>query len=196
MARRGGPPNCEDVPVSSRSALQLVLEPASVLHHRSQPVRTFDPALRQLVEELYQRCEEWSGVGLAAPQVGLNLQLAVIVYEGRRFTICNPVLVSTEGEVDASEGCLSMPGLRGTVRRHERVTLHYRNAQGKGVKRDFDGWLARIVQHETDHLQGLLCSERLAPGASFGPETPEGEEGKPAPRPRRSRRAAPAETPS
>jgi peptide deformylase len=116
---------------------------------------------------MYVRCEEWNGVGLAAPQVGLNLQVAVIIYEGRRFAICNPEVVSARGEVDANEGCLSMPNRSGLVRRAEQVTVRYRNVQGKGVQRDFEGWLARIVQHESDHLQGTLCSERLAPGATF-----------------------------
>jgi peptide deformylase len=116
---------------------------------------------------MYERCEEWNGVGLAGPQVGFNLQAAVIIYEGRRFAICNPEIISQQGEVDAAEGCLSMPNHSGVVRRSDLVTVRYRNVQGKGVQREFEGWLARIVQHETDHLFGILCSERLAPGASF-----------------------------
>jgi peptide deformylase len=131
-------------------------------------VRTFGGALRRLVDEMYVRCEEWNGVGLAAPQVGLNLQVAVIIYEGRRFTICNPEMISAKADVDADEGCLSMPDLSGLVRRAQQITVRYRNVQGKGVQRDFEDWLARIVQHESDHLQGILCSERLAPGATFG----------------------------
>jgi len=158
---------------SPRAPLQLVLDPAAVLHHRSAPVRTFDASLRHLVDELYERCEEWNGVGLAAPQVGSNVQVAVIIYEGRRLAICNPELVSTEGEVDAPEGCLSMPDHSGLVRRAERITVRYRNVQGKGMRREFEGWLSRIVQHESDHLAGTLCSERLAPGATFGPVTAE-----------------------
>ncbi|MGH7610700.1 MAG: peptide deformylase [Candidatus Dormibacteria bacterium] len=171
------------------AARQLVVEPASVLHHRARPVRVFDSALRSLIEEMYQRCGDWSGVGLAAPQVGLNLQLAVIAYEGRRFAICNPQVVAQEGEVDADEGCLSLPGHTGLVRRSERVTLRYRNPQGKGRLREFSDWLARIVQHETDHLYGVLCPDRLAPGASFGPA--EEETGAP-PRARGRRAAKPA----
>lgn len=147
--------------------LQLVTDPASVLHQRARPVRIFDGALRRLVDEMYVRCEEWNGVGLAAPQVGLNLQLAVVVYEDRKFAMCNPELLSSEGEVDATEGCLSLPGMAGTVRRFEQVTVRYRNPQGRGMVKSYEGWLARIVQHESDHLQGMLCRERLAPGAVF-----------------------------
>jgi len=161
---------------SQRAPLQLVLDPAPVLHHRSAPVRTFDSALRHLVDEMYQRCEEWNGVGLAAPQVGANIQVAVIVYEGRRFAFCNPEVISTEGVVDAHEGCLSMPDHSGLVRRFERITVRYRNVQGKGMQREYEGWLSRIVQHESDHLVGLLCSERLAPGGTFGPVSAEEEE--------------------
>ena len=174
--------------------LRLVVEPAQVLHHRGAPVRSFDSALRQLVDAMYERCAEWNGVGLAGPQVGFNLQVAVIIYEGRRFAICNPEIISQQGEVDAAEGCLSMPNHSGTVRRSEVATVRYRNVQGKGVQREFDGWLSRIVQHETDHLFGTLCSERLAPGASFDLITDDGEaadppaEGAAQPRPR-SRRA-------
>jgi peptide deformylase len=101
--------------VSKRPALRLVTDPAAVLHHRANPVRTFDSDLRHLVDDLYVRCVEWNGVGLAAPQVGVNLQLAVIVYEDRQFVICNPEQLSGDGEVDADEGCLSMPGEAGLV---------------------------------------------------------------------------------
>lgn len=159
-------------------------------------MRTFDSNLRHLVDEMYERCREWSGVGLAAPQVGSNLQVAVVIYEGRRFAICNPEIISAEGEVDAVEGCLSIPGNSGLVRRYERITVRYRNAQGRGLQRELDGWLSRIVQHETDHLAGTLCSERLAPGATFGPANEgEGTEGeapdeRDAPKRRSSRRAA------
>ncbi|MHB1526292.1 MAG: peptide deformylase [Candidatus Dormibacteria bacterium] len=153
--------------MKSRPPLQLVTDPAAVLHHRAEPVRVFDGALRRLVDEMFERCVEWHGVGLAAPQVGLNLQLAVIVYEGHRFPIINPQRLSETGEVDAQEGCLSLPHQAGLVRRFEAVSVRYRNLHGKGVGRDFDGWLARIVQHESDHLQGTLCSQRLAPGATF-----------------------------
>ncbi|MGA8206468.1 MAG: peptide deformylase [Candidatus Dormiibacterota bacterium] len=180
--------------MTSSLNLRLVLEPAPVLHHRGAPVRSFDSRLRHLVDTMYERCEEWNGVGLAGPQVGFNLQVAVIIYEGRRFAMCNPEIVSQQGEVDAAEGCLSMPNHSGIVRRSELVTVRYRNVQGKGVQREFEGWLSRIVQHETDHLVGILCSERLAPGASFEPIAADGEaadlpaEGAAQPR-RRSRRA-------
>jgi peptide deformylase len=153
--------------VTATPTLRLVLEPAAVLHHRGATVRSFDSALRHLVDAMYERCEEWNGVGLAGPQVGSNLQVAVIIYEGRRFAICNPEIISQQGEADAAEGCLSMPSHSGVVRRSEVVTVRYRNVQGKGVRREFEGWLARIVQHETDHMFGILCSERLAPGAAF-----------------------------
>ena len=179
---------------SKKAPLRLVLDPAAVLHHRSAPVRTFDSALRHLVDEMYERCGEWNGVGLAAPQVGVNIQMAVIVYEGRRFAICNPEVISAEGEVDSPEGCLSMPDHSGLVRRSERTTVRYRNVQGKGVQRDFEDWLSRIVQHESDHLFGTLCSERLAPGATFGPvsadEGPEEGTEEVAAKPRRRSRRA------
>ncbi len=164
--------------MKTRPPLQLVTDPAAVLHHHSEPVKVFDGGLRRLVDEMFERCVEWHGVGLAAPQVGLNLQLAVVVYEGHRFAIANPQRISAAGEVDAQEGCLSLPGQAGLVRRFEAVRVRYRNLHGKGVVRDFDGWLARIVQHESDHLQGTLCSQRLAPGATFDlvPEEDEPDE--------------------
>ncbi|HVA20605.1 MAG TPA: peptide deformylase [Candidatus Micrarchaeia archaeon] len=148
--------------------LRLVHDPAPVLHTRCEPVRVFDAELRRLVREMYERCVEWHGVGLAATQVGLNRQIAVVVHEGHRFAMCNPEIVATSGEVDAVEGCLSLPHRAGLVRRAETVALHYRNAQGRGIQRSLSGWLARIVQHEADHLLGILCPERLAPGAVFG----------------------------
>ncbi len=148
--------------------LRLVHDPAPVLHARCEPVRIFDAELRRLVRAMYERCVEWHGVGLAATQVGLNRQIAVVVHEGHRFAMCNPVVTAAVGQIDAIEGCLSLPHRAGLVRRAETVTVHYRNPQGRGVERSLTGWLARIVQHETDHLHGVLCPERLAPGAVFG----------------------------
>ncbi len=155
--------------------LRLVRDPAPVLHTRAEPIRVFDAGLRRLVREMYLCCVEWHGVGLAATQVGLNRRLAVVVHEGHQFALCNPEIVQATGEVDALEGCLSLPRQAGLVRRAETVTVRYRNPQGRGVERTLSGWLARIVQHETDHLHGVLCPERLAPGAVFGAVPPEGE---------------------
>jgi peptide deformylase len=133
-----------------------------VLKLPAKPVVDFDRALGRLADEMIEAMYAANGVGLAAPQVGLSVQ--VFTYDdgetGPRF-LANPELLHVEGESVLEEGCLSIPGPYYPTARAEHVRIVGRDLKGKPVELEADGLLARIFQHETDHLHGLLYIDRL-----------------------------------
>ncbi len=143
-----------------------------VLHRPAAEVTTFDDELRHLVADMFQTMDAAPGVGLAAPQVGVPLRLFVYGYANdpdgpRRGVAVNPVLWTTavpvgEADEDAeSEGCLSVPGERFPLHRAPRARLEAVDLDGSPVSLEARGWFARILQHETDHLDGVLYVDRL-----------------------------------
>ena len=134
-----------------------------VLTERAKPVKTFDSALGILVDAMFETMEEADGVGLAAPQVGVSQRLFVIdVRDGKRWTFINPEIIATSEECEsAEEGCLSIPGVFSEVSRAVRVTVQAQNLQGKPFTVEADGLFARAIQHELDHLNGVLFIDRL-----------------------------------
>ena len=133
-----------------------------VLREPAKPVESFDRALRQLAKDMIETMYEAPGVGLAAPQVGISLQLFVFDdgEHGPRF-VANPELLDAEGEVTLEEGCLSIPGPYHPTSRAQRIRCRGLDVQGKPLDLVADGLLARIFQHETDHLRGMLYIDRL-----------------------------------
>ena len=135
-----------------------------------------DPALQQLIDNMIDTMRVAPGVGLAAPQVAVGQRLAVIEYGDelpedappdaeeppkQLWVIINPEIVQASTElVDGAEGCLSLPGYAGNVMRHEAVTVKALNRRGRPIKIKAKGWLARIFQHEIDHLDGVLFIDR------------------------------------
>jgi peptide deformylase len=135
-----------------------------VLRERARPVDTFDAALQRLAEDMFETMYDAPGVGLAAPQVGLAIRLFVFDdHEGARGVVANAEVSGHEGETTMDEGCLSVPGLYYPTARAERVRLRGQDAAGRPVDLRAEGFLARIFQHETDHLDGMLYLERLRP---------------------------------
>ena len=144
-----------------------------VLHHRAQPVSDFGPALDSLICDMVDTMRAAPGVGLAAPQIGVGLQVFVwewedqdgVLHEG---TVINPSLhksALSRGRLDEeadAEGCLSIPDLRFATRRAPSVTLRGSAPSGDSLEITAEGWLARIFQHEWDHLQGILYTDRLS----------------------------------
>ena len=133
-----------------------------VLREPAKPVESFDRALRQLAKDMIETMYEAPGVGLAAPQVGISLQLFVFDdgEHGPRF-VANPELLDAEGEVTQEEGCLSIPGPYHPTSRSQRIRCRGLDVHGKPLDLVADGLLARIFQHETDHLRGMLYIDRL-----------------------------------
>ena len=133
-----------------------------VLREPSKPVERFDRGLQRLVEEMTETMYAANGVGLAGPQVGLSYRL--FTYDdgetGPSF-LANPELILLEGDLIRDEGCLSIPGPYYPTTRAERVRVVGQDAKGRPVELEADGLLARIFQHETDHLNGVLYIDRL-----------------------------------
>jgi peptide deformylase len=137
---------------------------SDVLREQAAPVTVFDDALREFVASMYETMDTALGVGLAANQVGLARRIAVIDAEGQRFTMINPVIVERSGAKEAAEeGCLSIPDAYAEVTRPEAVTLEAVDEQGAPFRLELTGLPARAVQHEIDHLDGILFIDYLSP---------------------------------
>lgn len=149
----------------------IVIYGEDVLHVEAQPVTKFDDELRQLVEDMFETMDAAPGVGLAAPQIGVSLRVFVYDYptdDGvpRRGVAVNPELLISpldvrEPDATDEEGCLSFPGERYPLVRAERALLRAVDINGTPFECDCDGWFARIMQHEFDHLNGILYVDRL-----------------------------------
>lgn len=132
-----------------------------VLHQKAKRITTFDKNLHKLVDDMIETMRAAPGVGLAGPQVGVPLRLAVIEVEDEVIVIANPEIVKREGEHQPEEGCLSVPGYWGKVGRAEKVTVRARDKNGREFRRTADGLLAQAFQHEIDHLDGTLYLDRM-----------------------------------
>ncbi|HOZ38216.1 MAG TPA: peptide deformylase [Anaerolineaceae bacterium] len=145
--------------------LDIVTFPEPSLRLKSKQVTKFDIELQTLIDNMFETMRAAPGVGLAAPQIGESLRLVVVEYtededenaKPKKYVLVNPEIVKRSEEmVTDIEGCLSLPGLAGMVERHEAVTIKAKNRFGKPLRIEAEGWLARIFQHEIDHLDGVL----------------------------------------
>jgi peptide deformylase len=139
----------------------------AVLERPTKPVEKFDDDLKKLVDDMFESMYAAQGVGLAAPQIGVSLRLAVIdVTNGKnpegRIVCANPQILHAEGEQREEEGCLSVPGFRGHVARPLFVTVSAQDATGKEFEMRGEGLLARAFCHEIDHLDGTLFITHLS----------------------------------
>jgi peptide deformylase len=135
----------------------------AVLRNKSRKVSRFDAALRTLVQDMIETMRDAPGVGLAAPQIGVPLQVAVVEAEKDEIhVLVNPEIIKSEGEHILDEGCLSVPGYWGKVRRFETVTVKARDAHGKEIRiSGATELLGQALQHEIDHLNGIVYVDRL-----------------------------------
>jgi peptide deformylase len=152
---------------------KIVTLPDAVLRRKARTIAKVDKNLQALIDDMVETMREAPGVGLAAPQIGLSERLIVIEYYERPedeekedapkkvWALLNPEIVkASEETVMGVEGCLSIPGLVGEVERHAAIQVKGLNRHGKPVKIKAEGWLARIFQHEIDHLNGILFPDR------------------------------------
>lgn len=144
------------------SLLSLHLLGSPVLRQRSAEVAAVDEDVRRVIDDMFETMDAARGVGLAANQVGLARRVAVIDAEGHRFAMVNPVIVETEGRATAEEGCLSIPDIYGDVTRAERVVLEALDRDGRPFRLEAEGLTARAIQHEIDHLDGILFLDHLS----------------------------------
>jgi peptide deformylase len=146
--------------------LQIIQYPHPTLRHASRPLRKIDAELRDFVRQMFELMYQHRGVGLAANQVDLPYRLFVVNLEGdpakgEEMVFVNPVLSRRKGLAEAEEGCLSLPGLYGYVKRPDEVVIDAFSLDGKPIHLELDDLFARVVQHETDHLDGRLFIDRL-----------------------------------
>ncbi len=138
-----------------------------VLRQTAEPVATIDDEVRHLIDEMLETMYDADGVGLAAPQIGLSRRIIVVdVHEGEvpAFGLVNPVIVERSHEVErGEEGCLSIPGLKEIVERAARVVVEGLDRDGNTRRIEASGLLARALQHEVDHLDGILFLDRVSP---------------------------------
>lgn len=142
--------------------LQLVTYPHPTLRHRSKPILRVDAQLKEIVEQMFEVMYEFRGVGLAANQVNLPIRLFVANPSGdkeerdQEMVFINPVINKPKGTLEAEEGCLSLPGINAHVKRSRSLQINAYDISGTEIAGEVDGFLARIIQHETDHLDGML----------------------------------------
>jgi peptide deformylase len=148
---------------------KIVTTPDPVLRRKAHKITVIDKNLQALIDDMIETMREAPGVGLAAPQVGVSERLVVVEYGDdededvpkKLFVVINPEIIETsEEKIEGIEACLSIPQLMGEVERHEKIVIKGVNRHGKSVKIKVHGWLARIFQHEIDHLEGVLYTDR------------------------------------
>lgn len=131
-----------------------------VLRRVCDPVRNFNKELHDLLDDMKVTVRAENGAGLAAPQIGVSLRVVVIDVQEGFYELINPEIVAFKGEQVGPEGCLSVKGKQGTVRRPAKVKAEYRDRNGKKHKLTAEGFFARAVCHELDHLNGVLYIDR------------------------------------
>ncbi len=149
--------------------MRIIQYPHPTLRHVSKPLKRVDQELHAIVREMFDLMYAANGVGLAANQVDLPYRLFIINLKSdpaakeEELVFINPVLTSRKGNAEAEEGCLSLPGLYADVKRPERAVLNAYDLAGQEVNLELEGLFARAVQHEIDHLDGVLFIDRLSP---------------------------------
>jgi peptide deformylase len=136
---------------------------------RVHPEELHDPLFQQLIDDMFETMYDAPGIGLAAPQVNVGKRLFVVHIEGERdehehgpFVVVNPKFSVAEGEIDSIEGCLSVPGMIGDLKRYEHVVCTGLDRNGKKIELDGTGLFGRCLQHEMDHLDGVLYIDKAA----------------------------------
>ncbi len=153
--------------------------PDPVLKRKAKRVSSLDGSIQRLIDDMLETMPQAGGVGLAAPQIGVSLRVIVLqMPDEEPVALINPEIVKRSGEREVSEGCLSVPGYTGEIKRSESVTVKGQDRQGKTIRLKATGLMAQALQHELDHLDGVLYVDHLESGDRLHrtePPTPEGE---------------------
>jgi len=133
-----------------------------VLRQKARRVPRIDSSIQQLIDDMVETMQQTKGVGLAAPQVGVSLRVVVLQKPGEEpIAIINPEIVKRAGEREVTEGCLSIPGYAGEIKRSVSVTVKGRDRQGKTIRIKATGLMAQALEHELDHLNGILYIDHI-----------------------------------
>lgn len=144
----------------------ITLYPAKILNKKLERVEVIDEKIKDLTEQMIAQMHQMRGVGIAANQIGVDLQVAILcegAKKGNEIIIINPEIIETEGWQNSVEGCLSFPGVAATIRRHKKVTFKYQDLEGEWHEMTTEGQLANIVQHEIHHLRGTHIAHCMNP---------------------------------
>ena len=150
------------------AVLEIKKYPEKVLKEKAAPIENIDAALEHLMDDMIETMHYSRGIGLAANQVGITKKLCVLDLGLREdkvplIVLVNPVIAEKEGAIDAEEGCLSIPGYLTSIKRAEKVLVKGIDREGRDIEIEAEGLLARALQHEIDHLEGLLFIDRMSP---------------------------------
>jgi peptide deformylase len=144
-----------------KTELKIHTWPDKILKKKCKKVKVVDDSIRQLLDDMHKIMVETKGVGLAANQVGLTLNLAVIEFEDKLFKLVNPCIIKKEGKTVFLEGCLSFPELEIKVKRAKKIWISAYNEKGEPIEIEFDGIFSVVAQHELDHLKGIVFIDRI-----------------------------------
>lgn len=140
----------------------VVKIPADVLRTKAAEVTAIGKDVDQLIDRMISTMFEANGIGLAAPQIGVSSRVIVIAPgDEKPIPLINPVITQAEGEIIGQEGCLSIPGLYGDVKRFAKIEVEAYDRKGRPIKYEMEGLAARVVQHEVDHLEGVLFIDKV-----------------------------------
>ena len=136
--------------------------PDPLLRQKAKRVSAIDSSIQRLIDDMIETMQQANGVGLAAPQVGVSLRVVIVQLPGEEvITIINPKVVKRIGEREITEGCLSIPGYAGEIKRSVSVTIKGQNRQGKAIRLKATDLMAQALEHELDHLNGILYIDHL-----------------------------------
>jgi len=147
--------------------MKVLTYPHKSLTKKAAPVKAFNNTIRDLARKMFQLMYKENGVGLAATQIGEACRLIVVnptKKSSDEIVLVNPQIAKSSGNICEEEGCLSLPGISAKVNRSLKITCHAFNLKGEKINDEFEDILARVVQHEIDHLNGILFVDRLSPG--------------------------------
>jgi peptide deformylase len=154
--------------------LKLCTVPNSVLRQKAKRVTSVDKSIQKLVDDMIETMREFSGVGLAAPQIGVSLRIAVIeIPDEEVITLINPEIIKRTGERTLDEACLSVPGYQGTITRSVQVKAKALDRNGKAIRIKGEELLAQALEHEIDHLDGVLYIDHIDNPEDLRKITPE-----------------------
>jgi peptide deformylase len=141
------------------TVLDVVYFPNDILRTKAERVKVFDAELKRLVANMLETMDAYNGIGLAAPQINISKQLLVVGHKSSRFALINPEIISSFGSSRMDEGCLSLPDILVDVERAESVVVKAQDVDGVDFEMSYSGLAATIVQHEIDHLKGVLITD-------------------------------------
>lgn len=145
-----------------KTKLKIHTWPDKILKKKCHKIDIVDDNIKKILSEMISLMRVSDGIGLAANQVGLNLSLVVAEIDNKLYTLINPQIIKSEGSISFLEGCLSFPGLELNIKRKKKIVISALNQEGQEIKEELEGLVAIVLQHEIDHIQGVVFIDRIS----------------------------------